>query len=43
MFSNRSNTSKFGCPNLLFFPTPIKAIPGFTASKKFLLEEVFEP
>ena len=32
-----------GCPNLLFSPTPINAILGFTAFKNSSLEEVFAP
>ncbi len=42
MFKSFS-TSSFGCPNLLFSPTPISANSGFTTFIKSSVEEVLEP
>ena len=36
-------TSLFGCPNLLFFPTPMIAISGLTLSKNSSLDELLLP
>ena len=36
-------TSRLGCPNLLFFPTPTNIILGFTDSINSSVEEVFDP
>lgn len=35
--------TSFGCPKLLFLPTPIKAICGLTTLKNSSVVEVFEP
>ena len=43
LFSNLPIISLLGCPNLLFSPTPIKAILGETASKNFSELEVLDP
>ena len=32
-----------GCPKLLFSPTPIIAILGFTLERNSIVEDVFEP
>lgn len=42
-FSSLSNTLLLGWPNVLFFPTPISAIWGCTASKNSCMLDVFEP
>ena len=43
IFFNLSNTSLFGCPNLLLFPTPINAILGATSRINSSELDVFEP
>ena len=39
----RSKTSLLGCPKLLSSPTPIRAILGFTSSKKPSVVDVLDP